>query len=174
MANTTNLNFKLFLESDYVDFNDINNNFEIIDSLHIPIKHFKSDLTWKVGNTAMGVSKWNVSLYADKEFEMSTSFTVSNLPANESIGTNTGMYKTKTINIPFPTANLEITGIDFVSLNTRMGNEVYSIPYNITETSKIMSQLDIQIASATNETTGSIKDKTVYITVKGVYSEYYS
>ena len=153
---STNLSLKLFLESDVVDFEDINSNFEAIDA-HIGFKDTTSG-TSSYSGAASGTTTWKITKFYDNTVEMTTVLNLSTVACS----TGSAMpYYSSSISLYFPVA---LTSFDFVSLNLQSEGTAGWISDDTAQTN--VDHLTFRIASVSSESSAVFKR--VFVKVKGV------
>lgn len=133
---TSNLNLTLFDSSDIVDFDQINNNFNILDNVIYIVKSGQVVSTFNDGSGANSSFRWYYKKFSDKTINLSGAINISNLVANEPDSTISGGYRSKVVEVVIPTT-FDLSNI--ISVHTSMVSNSYDWLANVqsTATNKI-------------------------------------
>lgn len=156
-SNTSNLGLTIWNESDPVDFEDINNNFEKIDRLVNCIESgtVTSTYTGGINSTA----EWRYKKYSDGSVDMSTVLYFSNLTCNG--GTEPPYYSVNSsVNFPFNFSRIYDVQMHLVSNNSGWLSNVTGATIN--------NSISFKLFNITKETEDAYKQ--IFISIKGVLS----
>lgn len=156
---TENLNLNTWLESDYVNFEEINENFETIDTFIVATEAGTVTSTYTDGSGISGNITWRYKKYSNKTIEIVAAVDVHNWLANTQFG-ETGIYGTTdmTINMPFSFVNLYDTHVNVQCPNAML-------IFNKTAITEATA-LTIQAAGFTSET--DTDTKRIILNIRGV------
>ena len=151
---TTNLKLNTWLENDPVDFEEINENFNIIDSLPICIESGTKTGTYTGGTTT--VNTWRYKKYSDGSIEMFTKLEFDNLKCNS--GTEAPYYSGSS-KVTFPFALKAVRDVQMHLASNTIGW--------ISDTTgrNVIDYVSFRIAAIHKE--DSAEYKQVFINVKG-------
>lgn len=156
MANTTdNLKLNIWLEDDVVDFEEVNDNFEKLDSMVMCIESGTKTSACS-GGSSSNVT-WRYKKYSDGTIEMSSKLELTNLKCN---GGSAAPYHSGNVLVNFPFDLKEV-------YNVQMHLESNTIGWvsDITDRS-ILDGVTFRIMGMSSESTYIYKQ--VFINVKGV------
>ena len=172
-----NLNMNLFLETDYVDFEDINNNFEIIDSKPFCVKsgftiakYQQYILSNGNENTQYGSEtdvKWYYKVYNDKTFEMYAKIELTNLQCITAIGS---LYRSGYVRVAIPSKYSDNTTFNIASIRDiklSLSSDSYDWPV-LTTRSSINDYFTFRLVGPKAEKTSIYRQ--IFLNVKGEIS----
>lgn len=153
---TTNLQFNLFEETDVVDFELINQNFEKIDNTKLWIGSDKTASTYSIGEVN-GTASWYYKEMSDRHVEMYTKIDLDTLKCSN--GSGVPYYSdTVTLNLPVP--------LDSVH-DVQMHLNSSTVGWIIDETGANMSSfVKFKVASFNHEP--SVIYKQIFVSIKGI------
>lgn len=150
---TKNLRFNVFLENEPVDFEQINANFEKIDSLLNCVEHGTKSTNYSGGAT--GTANWTYRKYSDGSIELYTVVDVSTMKCN--IGDEMP-FSSSAVDVPLPFK------VNVKSLLTHLSTSVMNIVTDETN-SAAKNNLVFTLKGFANET--ATLSKRLFIHVKG-------
>lgn len=155
MANrTANLKLNTFLESEPVDFSDINNNALQLDGMNICTYGGQKTANYSGGSST--TARWHCKQFVDGSVDMSAKLDFTTLMCNN--GTASPYYSTD-VQVYFPIIFSEIFDVQCHMASSNAG-------YVANVTGKdILDHITIRVMSPTNETSNIYKG--IYINVKG-------
>lgn len=152
---TANLQLNTWLENEAVDFEDINANFEKIDSLVSCVESGVKTANYTGGTDS--VAKWRYKKFSDGTVEMSAKMEFSNLKCN---GGATSPYYSGTSTVYFP---FTLTGVYDVQMH--LASNTIGWVSDITGKS-VLDKVMFRVMSTALESSDTYKQ--VFIQVKGV------
>lgn len=159
---TPNLKLNTWLESDVVNFEEVNENFEVLDGCIMCIASGMTDSSCSGSSDSR--PNWNYKKYSNKTIEMDTRIPFANSICSEGV-TGTGPYKM--INnciLSLPTNVGTITSITSIQLQLS-GENAYGWAVNLSNKDRIDS-IVMNILNSIIETSSSYKE--IHVSVKGV------
>lgn len=151
---STNMGFNLFLESDVVDFEQLNANFEKLDKMVLCIESGTKTSSYS-GNTT-GNATWNYKKYSDGTIDLDTAIGFDTLKCNQG---SKAPYYTGNCRVYFP---FTITKIDNVQIH--MSSETKGWVCNLTG-KDVVDYILFNIMGMESESNYVFKK--VFINVKG-------
>ena len=174
---TKNLGMNLFIDTDVVDFNDINKNFNVLDALPFCVKSGVTTATYqqyilKNGNenTAYGNPidvKWNYKIYNDKTFEMYAKIELTTLSCTAAIGS---LFRSGYLRVYLPNKYSDGTMFNIAEvsdLNINMSSDSYDWII-LTNGPSIVNNFTFRIVGPKKETYSVYRQ--IFVNVKGVIS----
>ena len=157
MNKSSNLGFNIFLETDAVDFEDLNENWRKLDAMTLCVE--SGIKTAAYDNGMASVAKWYYKKYSDGTLEMSAKldFTSSNMQCNTGTA---APYTSGTSNVYFP--------FEFKSIYDVQMHLASSSKCRIVNTTSEAIQNTIKFMLESNDKENTEVYKQVFITVKGV------
>lgn len=152
---TSNLNLNTWLENEVVDFNEINANFEKIDSLVSCVE--SGTVTSNYTGGADSVAKWRYKKYSDGTVEMSAKLGFTNLKCN---GGSRSPYYSGASTVYFPFTLSEVYDVQM-----HLASNTIGWVSDITGKS-VLDSVMFRVMATENESTE--KYKQIFIQVKGV------
>ena len=132
---SSNLGLKLFDESDYVDFEDINNNFELLDTANACKSVDTATSTYTNGSSS--VANWYIKRYASSYTECETTLNFASLSASSSSSSytvgDTSLYAVAVTELTLPVAytsqkiEIKVNGAPFVMVSSSVTNQTVTI-----------------------------------------------
>lgn len=152
---TPNLKLNTWLENDVVDFEEINENFQIIDGLVRVTESGTKAANYTAGSS--GTTTWRYKKYSDGTIDMSAKLEFANLKCNT--GTESPYYSgTSTVMFPFTLSSVYDVQMHLASNTVGWVSDIMGHAVN----DKVL----FRVMSVTNETNDVYKQ--VFINVKGV------
>ena len=156
MANKTlNLDLNIWFENDPVNFEEMNYNFEKLDSMTMCIESGKKTAYYSGGIDS--VSSWYYKKYSDGTIEMSTKLDFIDLKCN---GGTSAPYYSGEAKVSFPFAFSEIYDVQIHMASSTIGWVCDTTPKSV------LDYLTFKVMGQTYES--NYVNKQVYLTVKGV------
>lgn len=152
---TTNLKLNTWLENEPVNFEEVNENFEIIDKLPFVIESGTKVGTYTGGTQSSNT--WRYKKYSDGTIEMHTKLEFDNLKCN---GGSEAPYYSGTSKVTFP---FSLAGVHDVQMH--LASNTIGWVSDITGKS-VIDYVLFRVASVYKE--DSLEYKQVFINVKGV------
>ena len=156
---TEKLGLHTWLENEIVDFEEMNENFEIMDALPLCIGSGARSAPYSGSTLTTDAAVWYFRRYSDGVVEISGKFVHNALPVSTGAA---APYTTDQTTITFPITFNKIYSINI----TCNGYETMCIPV-LTTPADITNYISYKLMSFTQETSSEYTDKEVYITVKG-------
>lgn len=159
---TTNYNFHTWNENDYVNWEDINENFETIDDMFLCISKSTKSSTYKVGTGADQLVSWECKQYPNNVIEMDCVLSFLSLYSNNG---SAPPYYSESVSVNFP-SDYNFSQIKNISINMSSDSIGWPVDMSASDdfTKVIFSVLAIAIESTE-------VNKRVYIKVKGVLDD---
>lgn len=154
---TANLGLNTWLENEPVDFEEINENFEKIDSLVSCIESGTATASFTGGTTT--VATWKYKKYSDGTIDMSAKLYFTNLKCNGGTGSP---YYSSTSTVYFPFALTEVHDVQM-----HLASNTIGWVSNITGQT-VLDKVMFRVMATEFESTDIYKQ--IFINVKGVYS----
>lgn len=154
---TANLGLNTWLENEPVDFEEINENFEKIDSLVSCIESGTATASFTGGTNT--VANWKYKKYSDGTIDMSTKLDFTNLKCNGGTGSP---YYSGTSTVYFPFALTEVHDVQM-----HLASNTIGWVSNITGQT-VLDKVIFRVMATEYESTDIYKQ--IFINVKGVYS----
>lgn len=154
---TPNLGLNTWLENEVVDFEEVNENFEILDDCVMCIESGTSSTSYTGGAT--GTAIWRYKKYSDGTVDMSTKIEFTNLKCN---GGSSSPYYSGTSTLYFP---LSLSSVYDVQMH--LASNTIGWMSNITGQS-VLDRVLFRVMGTEYESTEIYKQ--VFINVKGVLS----
>ena len=152
---TTNMQFNTFLESEIVDIDKINENFEKLDKFVLAIEGGEKTAAFSGGATGNVV--WKYKKFSDGSIELYTKLDLSNLKCSNG---SKAPYYSNDMKVMFP---FQMLDIDNVQLQMRSTN---TLGWADDVTGKdILDYVLFRVTGMNSENTAAFKQ--VYINVKG-------
>lgn len=152
---TKNLGLNTWLESEVVDFEQVNENFETLDAMPMCIESGTKTANYTGG--VSGTTVWRYKKYSDKTIEMSTKMEFTNIKCN---GGDVSPYYSGISEVHFP---FTLSSVYCVQMH--LASNTFGWVTNITGSS-VLDLVKFRILNPTKEEEGTYKQ--VFITVKGV------
>lgn len=155
---TTNLGLNTWLENEVVNFEEVNQNFEKLDTMVMCIE--SGTKTSSYSGSSDGVTTWRYKKYSDGTIDMSAKLNFTNLKCN---GGSAIPYYSVDSKVYFPFSLSEVYDVQM-----HMASNTIGWVSNITDRS-ILGYAMFRVMSMKLETTDEYKQ--IFINVKGVYTQ---
>lgn len=157
MNKTSKLGFNIFLETDAVDFEDINENWRKLDEMTLCTKSGVKTASYEHGMAS--AAKWYYKIYSDGTLEMSAKLDYNSSRMQCNVGTSAPFISGQSI-VYFPFEFKEVYDVQMhLSSNTRG---------RIINTNGNTVQNSVKLIFESNEKENTDQYKQVFISVKGV------
>lgn len=153
---TEKYGFNTWLETDPVDFEEINENFRALDGYNLCIE--SGTVTSQYSGGTASTATWHYKKYADKTIEMSTKIEFDNLRCN---GGDSSPYYSESSKLHFP---FELSKVYDVQMH--LASNTIGWVSNITGKS-VIDYVLFRVMGTAYESTEIFKQ--IFINVKGVY-----
>lgn len=151
------LGLNTWLENDIVDFEEVNENFELIDSFAICTESGTKTAAYNGGSNE--TATWRYKQYSDGTVEMSTALYFSNLPCSTGSG---APYRSNDVTLYFP-----FNFSSIYAVHTDMAAPTVGFITNKTDRT-ILDHMIFNVQSMLDESQAEDIYKQIFITVKGV------
>lgn len=155
---TTNLGLNTWLENEVVNFEEVNQNFEKLDTMVMCIESGTKTSSYSGGSDS--VTTWRYKKYSDGTIDMSAKLNFTNLKCNSGSAIP---YYSSDLKVYFPFALSEVYDVQM-----HMASNTIGWVSNITDRS-ILDYVMFRVMAMELETTD--KYKRIFINVKGVFTQ---
>lgn len=153
---TDKLKFNTWFDTDYVNFEELNDNFKKLDSYPLCIESGTKNAYFTGGSDSS--AKWYYKKYNDKTIEMSAKLNFTNIKCNRG---EKAPYYSSDSKVEFPFEMSEVYNVQM-----HLASNTFGWVTNITGQS-VLNSVSFRVMGMEYETTQEYKQ--VFVTVKGVY-----
>lgn len=162
MTSSSRYGFNIFVDTDKVNINKINENFQNLDGMYLCRN--REIISTQVSGDVTGTMSWVVETSSNKIVRYYGRLVITNLLVNKTLENRSAWFRTDNIVVKLPKQLNALNNVQ-ITLQDNGGNEYPKIIRNVTQETDEKKQITFRIISELKETT--LTRKVVYFSVDG-------